>query len=78
MLGSIHRDKKSVNKVKGDCNLAKHVNGKAAEGNVSFLEYIYLCLHVLQSSWQSLESSQHAGTFDSTRFNKGTQVKLDV
>jgi len=39
MFGSIHRDSKSVNKVKGDCNLVKHINGKAAEGNVSFLDY---------------------------------------
>ncbi len=39
MFGSIHRDSKSVSKVKGECNLVKHVNGKAVEGNVSLSEW---------------------------------------
>ncbi len=46
MFGSIHRDSNSVNKVKGDGSLVKHVNGKAAEGNLSFLEYTYIFVYV--------------------------------
>ena len=38
MFGIIHRESKYFSKVKSEYNLEKHVNGKAAEGNVSFLE----------------------------------------
>ena len=56
MFGSIHRDSKSVNKVKGDCSLVKHVNGKAAEWNVSFLEHhmLFMLTHTQELNFTAV------------------------